>query len=225
MIISIGKIEETENALPGESPTPHERVQTPEERARAFFESGGSVGPYEPPASGPDRRRWKLAGLVGAVVVAGVLVALAVEPSGGGTSSQQTKARVRRTTTTVLPKPTTTTTTAPLPPNTAVTVQVLNASGSGQLATNTASALKTLGFAISGVNNAPSVIAPGQPSDIFYGPTGLPAAHTLANVIVGAVSYIPDASLTGNNVSLWIANAQMSVSTTTTTTSGPGATP
>ncbi|MGP0030368.1 MAG: LytR C-terminal domain-containing protein [Acidimicrobiales bacterium] len=174
---------------------------------------------YEEPDE-PDhgRRRWLLVSGVVAVVAVGLVVAIAVVSSRGTPEPPVSSGPASRVSTTTS---TTTTTTVPLPPNTAVTVQVLNASGSGDLATNTASALKALGFPVSGINNAPSVIASAKPSDIFYGPTGLPAAHTLANVIDGPVTFVPDSSLTGNNVSLWIANAQMSVTTTTTGPSTP----
>ena len=109
--------------------------------------------------------------------------------------------------------------------NNLVSVNVLNASGGGLLATETAQALRKDGFQISGINNAPSVIAAGDPSEIFYGPTGLPAAKTLAASLQGKVSYVPDPSLTGNNVNLWVANAMLTVTTTTTTTpTGTGTT-
>jgi LCP family protein required for cell wall assembly len=118
--------------------------------------------------------------------------------------------------------PTTTTTTAPPLANNAVSVDVFNASGGGLLATSTANALRKNGFQITGVNDAPSVIAAGDPSEIFYGPTGLPAAKTLAASLEGKVKYVPDPSLTGNNVNLWVANASLTVTTTTTTTTTPG---
>ena len=120
-----------------------------------------------------------------------------------------------------LPKPSpsaTTTTTAPPLANSAVSVNVLNASGGGQLASQTASGLEQDGFAVTGVNNAPSVIASGDPSEIFYGPSGLPAAHTLADSLKGTVTYVGSPLLTGNNLMLWVANAGLTVDTTTTTT-------
>ena len=64
-------------------------------------------------------------------------------------------------------------------------MDVLNASGGGQLATDTADGLRENGFVITGINNAPSVIPAGAPSEIFYGPTGLPAAQTLAALTRG----------------------------------------
>jgi LCP family protein required for cell wall assembly len=129
------------------------------------------------------------------------------------------------------PKPnpaTTTTTTAPPLANNVVSVNVLNASGGGLLATDTAQGLRQDGFVITGINNAPSVIAAGDPSEIFYGPSGLPAAHTLAASLQGKVSYVPDATLTGNDLTLWVASSALTVTTTTTTTttgqSGTGST-
>jgi LCP family protein required for cell wall assembly len=122
------------------------------------------------------------------------------------------------------PAPTaTTTTTAPPLANRAVSVNVLNASGGGQLASQTASGLEQDGFVVTGVNNAPSVIASGDPSEIFYGSSGLPAAHTLADSLKGAVTYVSSPLLTGNNLILWVANAGLTVdTTTTTTTTAPG---
>jgi LytR cell envelope-related transcriptional attenuator len=120
-----------------------------------------------------------------------------------------------------LPKPSpsaTTTTTAPPLANSAVSVNVQNASGGGQLASQTASGLEQDGFAVTGVNNAPSVIASGDPSEIFYGPSGLPAAHTLADSLKGTVTYVGSPLLTGNNLMLWVANPGLTVDTTTTTT-------
>jgi LCP family protein required for cell wall assembly len=118
-----------------------------------------------------------------------------------------------------LPKPPpTTTTTAPPLAAPSVSVDVLNASGGGELASQTASGLTQDGFVVTGVANAPSVIAPGDPSLIYYGPTGLPAAHTLADSLHGPVTYVASPSLTGNAVTLWVASAQLTVTTTTTTT-------
>jgi LCP family protein required for cell wall assembly len=125
-----------------------------------------------------------------------------------------------------VPKPnpaTTTTTTAPPLHNSVVSVNVLNASGAGLLATDTADGLRQDGFVINGINNAPSVIPPGDPSQIYYGPTGLPAAYTLGDALKGKVSYVPDANLKGNEVTLWVANATLKVTPTSTTTTVPGA--
>jgi LCP family protein required for cell wall assembly len=117
-------------------------------------------------------------------------------------------------------KTTTTTTTTTTPPlaNSAVSVDVLNASGAGLLATDTAAGLRKNGFVITGINNAPSVIPAGEPSEIYYGPSGLPAAHTLADALKGKVTYVPDSSLSGNDLSLWVASAALTVTTPTTST-------
>jgi LCP family protein required for cell wall assembly len=126
------------------------------------------------------------------------------------------------------PKPSaTTTTTAPPLADSAVAVDVLNASGGGLLATDTAEGLRKNGFEITGIDNAPSLIPAGEPSEIYYGPSGLPAAQTLADSLKGSVTYVPDSSLTGNDVTLWIANASLTVkpSSTTTTTTVPATPP
>jgi LCP family protein required for cell wall assembly len=115
----------------------------------------------------------------------------------------------------------TTTTTAPPLQNNAVSVDVLNASGGGLLATDIAANLRTDGFQITGVDNAPTVIGAGNPSEIFYGPTGLPAAKTLAASLKGTVTYVPDPTLTGSRVTLWVANATLTVMTTTTVPGSP----
>ena len=124
------------------------------------------------------------------------------------------------------PKPsTTTTTTAPPLASSAVSVDVLNASGAGLLATDTAAGLRKNGFVITGINNAPSLIPAGDPSEIYYGPSGLPAAHTLADSLKGKVTFLPDSTLAGNNVTLWVANAALTVTPTGTTTTTVPTTP
>ena len=87
-----------------------------------------------------------------------------------------------------LPKPApsaTTTTTAPPLANRAVSVDVLNASGGGELASQTASGLEQDGFVVTGVNNAPSVIASGDPSEIFYGTLRSPGRPHAGRLIEG----------------------------------------
>jgi LCP family protein required for cell wall assembly len=124
------------------------------------------------------------------------------------------------------PKPATPTTPTTAPPlaDSAVSVDVLNASGGGLLATDTARSLRQDGFIITGIDNAPSVLAAGDPSEIFYGPTGLPAARTLADALHGKVTFVPEPGLSGGDVTLWVANATLTVTTTTTTTTTvPGA--
>jgi hypothetical protein len=110
------------------------------------------------------------------------------------------------------------TTTVQLPPPASVTVDVLNAYGSGPLAPETALRLISAGFAISGTGSAPSLIAGDNPSEIFCGPSGLPAARTLAQWLHGPVKEVSSAKLSGNNLELWIANPLLGVNTTTTTT-------
>ncbi len=152
--------------------------------------------------------------MAAAVILLSLFVALALFPSGGAGPRVSHEAAHHGSVIQVRTQfSTTSNPTDPLLPDRSVTVQVLNASGSGELATKTAVALKKAGFVISSVNDAPSVISPGDPSDIFYGSTGLTAARTLAAVLNGLVSYIPDSSLVDNNVSLWIANAQLTVKT------------
>jgi LCP family protein required for cell wall assembly len=118
----------------------------------------------------------------------------------------------------------------------AVSVQVFNASTVGGIAHKTATSLTAAGFVIASVGNAPSQISPGDPTEIWYGPTGLEAAHTLAAALSNPVAYVPDPSLAGNTVALLIANAQValnssatttttSTTTTTTTTTVPGQAP
>ena len=81
--------------------------------------------------------------------------------------------------------------------------------------------LEKNGFVITGINNAPSVIPAGEPSEIYYGPSGLPAAHTLADSLEGKVTYVPDASLTGQRPDPLggqrLAHGQRRPRTTTTT--------
>ncbi len=133
------------------------------------------------------------------------------------TSVAPTSSTRATTTTTGAPATTTTTTTVALPPNSAVTVDVLNASGTAGLAAQTAANLKAAGFGISGIGNASSNIAAGSPSQIYYGPAGLAGAQALAKALSGSVSLVPNSTLGGNNLILWIANAQLTVATTTTT--------
>jgi hypothetical protein len=106
-----------------------------------------------------------------------------------------------------------------------VKVDVVNAFPSGQLlAIETGKRLQHIGFALSGVSNAPSLIAGGGASEIFYGPSGLGAAETLAQWLIGPVKNISSARLSGNDLELWIANPLLRVkenTTTTTTTLSP----
>jgi LCP family protein required for cell wall assembly len=99
-----------------------------------------------------------------------------------------------------------------------VAVEVFNASQLGGIAHTTAGALTADGFNVVQIGNAPSPIAAGSPSQIWYSATGLEAAHTLGAALGGPISYVPDPSLTGNTVALLVAGSELTVSTTTTTT-------
>ena len=175
------------------------------------------------------RRRFVLASVILVVIVAAAAILLvSTSKKGSPTDSPTSIARhtsttlaikkrstTARTTTTVRTTTTTTTTTTiPVPADSSVTVDVLNASGENGLAAQTSAALMQSGFGVSGVGNASSNIAAGNPSQIYYGPGGLPAAHALANSLSGPVSYVPNSSLGGNNLILWIANGLTVTSTT-----------
>jgi LCP family protein required for cell wall assembly len=126
--------------------------------------------------------------------------------------------------------PTTSTTTQPTEAHNLVNVDVLNASTVGGIAHTTATALTAEGFTVSGVGNAAAPIQSGGASQILYGPSGYQAAQTLGSVLSGPVTYEPDSSLSGQNVTLLVASSQLSVTGTasqlsgTTTTTAPAAT-
>jgi LCP family protein required for cell wall assembly len=128
------------------------------------------------------------------------------------------------------PAPTTSTTTQPTEAHNLVNVDVLNASTVGGIAHTTATALTAEGFTVSGVGNAAAPIQSGGASQILYGPSGYQAAQTLGSVLSGPVTYEPDSSLSGQNVTLLVASSQLSVTGTasqlsgTTTTTAPAAT-
>jgi LCP family protein required for cell wall assembly len=98
-----------------------------------------------------------------------------------------------------------------------VDVQVFNAGAVSGLAHETAAALTTDGYTIAEIGDAPTNLVAGSPPQIWYGPTGSEAAHTLGASIQGSVIYKPDPSLTGNVVALFIDGSQVLVTTTTTT--------
>jgi len=167
------------------------------------------------------RRTFIIAAALTALAIAAIAAAIAISSSHNPSDAVATTTTIATssvthaaTTTTAAP---TTTTTIPLPANSAINVDVLNASGTAGLAAQTAANLKVAGFAISGIGNASSDIAAGNPSQIYYGPAGLAAAHALAKALDGSVSLVGNNTLGGNNLILWIANAQLSVATTTTT--------
>ena len=125
----------------------------------------------------------------------------------------------------------TTTTTAPTEAHALVGVDVLNASAVNGIAHATAAALAGQGFEVTGIGNAATELAPGDPSEILYGPSGLEAADTLASALGGPVTLVPDPALSGRGVSLLIASSELTVhasstepgttTTTTTTTTIP----
>jgi hypothetical protein len=116
-----------------------------------------------------------------------------------------------------------------------VQVQVFNASSVGGIAHSTGAALTAAGFNVTQVGNAPSKLAAGSPSQIWYGPSGSEAAHAVGAVLNGSFTYVAAPTLTGNTVAVLIAGSDLTVkpsatttttstSTTTTTTSVPGST-
>ena len=201
------------------------RVVSPEEVAREFLREGGGVARQERNEEG-RRRRARIparvataAGIAGAVAVLVLLAVVALLPSHPPSAPRATGVALPHPTPAITSTSTTTSSsTIPLLPPASVTVDVLNAYGSGPLAPETALRLISAGFAIRGTGNAPSLIAGDNPSEIFYGPSGRPAAQTLAQWLHGPIKEIPSANLSGNNLELWIANPLLGVTPTTTTT-------
>ena len=118
----------------------------------------------------------------------------------------------------------TTTTTAPSVSPDQVDVEVFNAGATNGAAGDTADALRSAGFTVSEVGNAPNQLPAGSTSQIWYGSGGSAAAHALGAALDTTVTYQSDPSLTGNTVALMVVgaaigvNAQSTGSTTTTTT-------
>ncbi len=121
----------------------------------------------------------------------------------------------------------TTTTTVPTEAHKLVGVNVLNASTQSGIAHTTALALTTQGFDVTEIGNASTPLSVAGSSEILYGPSGIEAAHTLASVLGGPFSLVPDPSLSGQTVSLLIAGPQLTVmgsstsGSVTTTTAAP----
>jgi LytR cell envelope-related transcriptional attenuator len=182
---------------------PADTGQSPEAQARAFFRDGGDVVYDQPGPFGPRRRRWTLVALVVLVVAAASIAVAVFRPTQGSAGTN----RPRSTTPTTLAKK------FPLLAKSAVTVRVLNASDSSSLTSQIADGIEKLGFTVSARGNAPAVILSGNPSEIFYGSKGLSAAHTLSESLKGPLGLVADQSLTGNDVTLWIASPQLSVAT------------
>jgi hypothetical protein len=188
------------------------RVVSPEEEAREFIREGEGAALQEQSAeSRPLRVRFPFgwatgAGVVAAVVALVLLVFLAL-PHGPPTSpgaSSPTDHSVK----TSIPA----TSATSLPPTSSVTVELLNADGSDQRPVATYLRLISAGFAISSIGNAPNLmITGGQPSEIFYGPSGHAAAETLERWLVGPVREVKNANLSGNNLELWIASPLLGV--------------
>jgi hypothetical protein len=186
----------------GQAGSPGASGQTPEAQARAFFRDGGDVVYTQPSRFGGGRRRWILAGIVVLLVVAGSISAAVLRPTKGAARTHKSTAA-------------TTTTKAKTYPEIArsdVAVRVLNASDSNELARQIGARLRQIGFSVSATGDAPAVILSGNPSEIFYGSAGLSAAHTLGDSLKGSLDYVASSSLAGNNVTLWIANPQLTVS-------------
>ncbi len=118
--------------------------------------------------------------------------------------------------------PTTGTTTQPAEAHNLVDVDVLNASTVGGIAHTTASALSAKGFTVTGIGDAAAPIQNGDASQILYGPSGYQAALTLASVLSGPVTEVPDSSLSGQHVTLMVAGSQLTVSGSTGNTGNTG---
>ncbi len=122
---------------------------------------------------------------------------------------------------------TTTTTTVPTEAPSLVAVSVLNASSVNGIAHTTAAALTAQGFDVTDIGDASTELSPSGPSEILYGPSGSAAANTLAAVLSGPVTLVPDPSMSGAAVSLLLAGSTLTVTgssasgATTTTTTAP----
>jgi LCP family protein required for cell wall assembly len=121
---------------------------------------------------------------------------------------------------------TTTTTTAPLEPHSQVGVDVLNASSVSGIAHSTAAALAAQGFVVDEIGNASTPLPAGSPSEILYGPSGRTDAATLASVLDGAVTQVPEPGVNGPTITLEIAGSDLTVGASAaaaapTTTTGP----
>ena len=120
------------------------------------------------------------------------------------------------------------TSTVPTEAHGQVDVNVLNASAVNGIAHSTATALTGQGFKVTEIGDASSPLGADSPSEIHYGPAGHEAAVTLESVLGGPVTLVPDATLSGQTVSLLVAGSQLTVTgsagSTTTTTVPPGPT-
>jgi LytR cell envelope-related transcriptional attenuator len=214
-----GDLGTVEPPAEGNGGTQQQRVLSPEEVAREFLREGRVVAVEEQNAEGRRRVMTSIRIAIGAGVAAFALVlallaflVLVPDRSPSPPSASKPSPGLRRSTPATNPDS--------LPPIPSVQVDVLNADGSGQRPTATYLALRSAGFTVSAVGTAPSLIASGQPSEIFYGPSGLAAAEILAYRLIGAVRDVYNANLPGNQLELWIATPLLGVlqATTTTTT-------
>ncbi len=122
----------------------------------------------------------------------------------------------------------TTTTTVAGEAHKLVDVNVLNASTVNGLAHLDAAAIAYQGFTITEIGDATtSQLASSGTSEILYGPSGYQAAQTLATVLTGPVTTVADPNLSGQTVSLLVANSALKVlskGSTSSATSATGAT-
>ncbi|HEY5385572.1 MAG TPA: LCP family protein [Acidimicrobiales bacterium] len=124
----------------------------------------------------------------------------------------------------------TTTTTVPTEAHSLVSVDVLNASTLSGIAHTTGAALTAQGFQVNEIGDASTQLSASGPAEILYGPSGTEAAHTLASVLSGAVTLVPDPSLSNSTVDLLIAGSPLTVTSGgstsggTTTTTAPTST-
>jgi hypothetical protein len=188
------------------------RLLSSEKVASEFIREGGGAAPQKQSAEGRPARAWfpfgwaTGAGVV-AAVVALVLLGLLTLPDRPPTSPRASKPTEHSGKTSI---PATSATS--LPPTSSVTVELLNADGSDTRPVATYLRLISAGFAISSVGSAPSlIITGGQPSEIFYGPSGHAAAETLAHWLIGPVRDVQNVNLSGNNLELWIASPLLGV--------------
>ena len=105
-----------------------------------------------------------------------------------------------------------------------VDVQVFNADAVSGMAHETATALADDGYDVVEVGDAPTPFPAGKPEEIWYGPEGQEAAHTLGASVKGPITYVSDPSLTGNTVALFIVGSTLSVKTTTSTSTSTSST-
>ena len=188
------------------------RVLSPEEATGKFIGEDGGAVLKEHGAEGQPRRvgirlGWATgAGVVAAVLALLLLVLLVLLPHSPPTFPPSSKPTDHPGKTSIPA-----TSANSLPPTSSVTVELLNADGSDERPIATYLSLVNVGFPISSVGTAPKPITGGQPSEIFYGPSGHAAAETLRHWLIGPVKDVQNANLSGNNLELWIASPLLGV--------------